>query len=275
MADLNPPSVTSTASDPRPPEPALRKGPEQLQLALILALAFVLNLVLGSILELLHLRWGLILSQTLFIAGPAILALRLFYLDPRAVLPVRRPSLAAVGATLVGTAGLNHLLNLAGEWQERFFPTPEAIRSFFEAQFIYRGPVDFVLLIIVFAIVPAICEETLFRGFVLAGFARIFESGPIGITLTALVFAVFHLDPWRFIGVFLLGLFLGFLARATGSLLPSMLCHAMNNVLSISQVALSRDASGTVGTLWSVAAAGGCVALAVVLLRPGRPTRML
>src|SRR6266446_4235730 len=132
MADLNPPTVTSTLSDPRPLEPALRKGPEQFQLALILALAFVLNLVLGSILELLHLRWGLILSQTLFIAGPAILALRLFYLDPRAVLPIRRPSLAALGATLVGTAGLNHLLNLAGEWQERFFPTPEAIRSFFE-----------------------------------------------------------------------------------------------------------------------------------------------
>jgi membrane protease YdiL (CAAX protease family) len=275
MTDLDHPPALPPPGEPRLVEAGLRRGPEQFQLALVLALAFVLNFVLGSILELLHLRWGLVLSEALFIAGPAILALRLFYLDPRAILPLRRPSVAALAATLLGTAGLNHLLSLAGDWQESFFPTPEALRSFFEAQFLYRGPVDFALLIVVFAIVPAICEEALFRGFVLAGFARIFESGPAGITLTALVFAVFHLDPWRFVGLFVLGLFLGFLVRATGSLLPAILGHAVNNTLSIAQVALGRDAGHAAGAHWSAAAAGGCVVAAVVVLRARRSDRML
>ncbi len=236
-------------------------------MALILVLAFVLNLVFGTVLELLHLRWGLVLSQMLFIAAPVLVGLRLFYLDPRAILPLRRPSLLVLGATLLGTAGLNHLLNLAGSWQERFFPMPETIRSFFESQFVYRGPLDFTLLLMAFAIVPAICEEALFRGFVQAGFVQIFESPPVGILLTSLVFAAFHLDPWRFGGVLVLGLFLGFLAHRTGSLLPAILCHGLNNVLSIAQAAFSGDDTGSEGTLWSVAASLALVAISVALLR--------
>ena len=50
-------------------------------MALILILAFLLNLVFGTLLELFNLRWGLVFSQALFIAGPVFVALRLFYLD--------------------------------------------------------------------------------------------------------------------------------------------------------------------------------------------------
>ena len=148
------------------------------------------------------------------------------------------------------------------------FPTPEAVRAFFETQFVYRGPLDFALLLVAFAIVPAICEEILFRGFVQAGFIRIFESVPAGIALTALVFAVFHLDPWRFGGVLILGLFLGFLAHRSGSLVPPVVAHALNNTLSIVLTAATGRSDAEDGEAWMLVAALAFVAVALGLLWP-------
>ena len=236
---------------PAPPPGAsarrLRRAPEQREMALILGLAFFLNLFPGSLLQWLHFRWGLLLTQTLFIAGPAVLAIRWFYLDGRVVLRLRRPSLAALGGTALATAGLNHLLNLAGAWQDRVFPMPEALRVLWEGLLAYHGPRDFALLILLFGVVPAICEEILFRGFLQAGFVQVLESPAKGIALTALVFAGFHLDPWRFPTLLVLSLFLGYLAHATGSLAPPILAHALNNVMSISLADASGQGSGALG----------------------------
>ena len=239
-------------------------------MALVGGLAFFLNLFPGTILQLAHARWGLVLTQALFIAGPSLMARRWFYLDRRGVLPLRRPGAWALVGTAVGTVALNHLLTLAGAWQERIAPTPGPIRHLFENLFVYRGPGDYALLLVAFAVIPAVCEEILFRGFLQAGFLQLFESAPKGIVVTALVFAVFHLDPWRFLGVLLLGIFLGFVAHRTGSLIPAMVAHALNNLLSILQVREAFDPSLRPGSLWSVAAGLVVLGLSVrMLLRAG------
>jgi sodium transport system permease protein len=247
---------------------AVRHAPELREMALIGGLAFFLNLFPGTLLQILHLRWGLVLTQALFIATPVLLGLRWFYLDSQAVLPCRRPPSRSLLATVLGTTGLNHLLTLAGAWQETIVPTPESVRAFFEGLFVYHGPVDFVLLLLTFAVVPAICEEVLFRGFLQTGLVRLLGSVPKGIAASSLIFAAFHLDPWRFPGILVLGLFLGFLAHGSGSLIPAILAHALNNVLSIS-AAVAADAGLDYpgGAVWSVAASALAVAVAAWLLR--------
>jgi len=257
---MMPPGDSSTTSRTLAP-PTLRNAPEQREMALTLGLAFFLNLAIGTLLEILHLRLGLVAAQILFIAGPAMAAVRWFYLDPRVVLPLGVPGGRGFAAAILGTLGLNYLLNIIGAWQEQIFPTPEAIRVFFSAQFTYRGPLDFAGILIAFAVVPALCEEILFRGFLQSGLVRLFESRPVGVAITALVFALFHLDPWRFTGVLVLGLFLGALAQRTGSLLPGMLAHALNNILSIT---LASWGGPDGGAPVSIAAAG--LALLLILL---------
>jgi len=247
---------------------AVRHAPELREMALIGGLAFFLNLFPGTLLQILNLRWGLVLTQALFIAAPVLLALRWFYLDRKTVLPWRRPPPWSLLATVLGTTGLNHILTLAGAWQERIIPTPESVRTFFEDLFVYHGAVDFVLLLLTFAVVPAICEELLFRGFLQAGLVRLLGSAPKGIAVSSLIFAAFHLDPWRFPGILVLGLFLGILAHRSGSLIPAVLAHALNNVLSIS-AAVASDAGldDPGGAAWPVAASALAVAVAAWLLR--------
>src|SRR5439155_7328731 len=169
----------------------------------------------------LNTRWGMVITQILFIAGPAGLAARWFYIDRRAIVPLRRPNAGALLATLTGTAALNYLLTVAGEWQERIIPTPEPVRQLFQDLFVYRGLADHLLVLVVFAVIPAVCEEILFRGFLQTGLIRLFESAPKGIAVTGFIFAAFHLNPWIFPGVLVLGAFLGFLVYSTGSLVPA------------------------------------------------------
>jgi len=274
-------TIETPPDDPDPPQPAssgdaaparaarfLRRAPERREIALTLGLVLLLNIP-GGFLQLANLRWGLLATQILFIAAPVFLAIRLFYLDPRAVLPLRWPGPALLAGAALGIAGLNHFLNYALLWQDRYFPLPGLWQGLFEDLAAYDGPADFVLLLVLVGVVPAVCEELLFRGFVQAGLLREFESAPKAIVVGALVFAGFHLNPWRLLVLLVIGLYLGFLAQRSASLLPAMLAHALNNVLSMSLAELP-DAwrEPLVLSSWSHAGAAGCLIAAALLLGP-------
>ena len=259
---------TAPSPETSPPQP-LRTAPARRELVLVLGFAFFLYLTLGTGLELLSPRLGVLATQGLAIALPAIAAVRLFYLDPRAVLPFGRPEGRTLAAAVLGAACLNHLLGIYGAWQERFSPTPDAIRDLFADLLQARSPLEFALVLLFFACVPALCEELLFRGFVQAGVMRQVASRGAGLAIGALLFAVFHLDPWRFTGVFVLGLFFGWLRLRSGSLWPGVVAHAVNNALSIG---LARagwlSEARAPGSAWTaLLAAAGCVA-AIALTRP-------
>src|SRR2546425_1229615 len=259
-------------SDPAPPRPPasgsaapvpvsrfLRRSPERREIALTLGLVLLLNIP-GGFLQLTDLRWGLLVTQILCIAAPVFLAISLFYLDARAVLPLRWPRPASLAGAALGIVGLNHFLNDALVWQDRVFPLPGLWQRLFEELAAYDGPADFVLLLLLVGVVPAVCEELLFRGFVQAGLMREFESAPKAIVVGALVFAGFHLNPWRFSVLLVIGLYLGFLVQRTGSLLPAMLAHALNNVLSISLAVLANAGRELlVQSSWSHAGAAACL----------------
>jgi len=53
------------------------------------------------------------------------------------------------------------------------------------------------------------------------------------VIISALLFVLFHLDPFRFVPAFLLGLLLGYLTVRSGSIVNSMLSHMINNGLAL------------------------------------------
>ncbi len=262
------PAAPAAAATFRRPVRALRRAPERLEVALILGLVLLLNYLPGGLLQIASLRWGILVTQIFFIAAPVFLGIRWFYLDRRAVLPLVRPAGRALAGAVLGAMGLNHVLNYAVLWQDRFFPLPELWRTLFEALGSFDGPLDFLLLLLLLGVVPGVCEEILFRGFVHAGLRQTFESGTTAIVVGALVFAGFHLNPWRFDVLLIIGLYLGYLVQRTGSLVPSMVAHALINILSVTLAALGDEAqSAVVQSPWSHALACVCLAGAALLLR--------
>jgi len=96
---------------------------------------------------------------------------------------------------------------------------------------------------LVIVILPAVAEELFFRGWVLAAFAgdRPTRGRAVAaVLLQAAAFAAFHLLPERMPQTFLLGLVLGWLTLATGSILPAILAHAAHNAVPL--VLLTRAA---------------------------------
>jgi uncharacterized protein len=116
----------------------------------------------------------------------------------------------------------------------------------------------------------AFCEEFLFRGVVQQGLSAGGAHPAEAIFRTALVFALFHLNPVSLVALLELGLFFGFLYHRTGSLVPSMVAHATQNATALGIYFLARDipeANGELGAEKVVGMAGmGIIVLAMLFL---------
>jgi sodium transport system permease protein len=86
------------------------------------------------------------------------------------------------------------------------------------------------------AVLPAVCEELLFRGWTLAAFAgRQRTAGRVAMAVLAqaFLFAVAHVLPERMPQTFALGAVLGWVTITTGSLLPAIVGHLVHNSMPL------------------------------------------
>ena len=86
----------------------------------------------------------------------------------------------------------------------------------------------------IFAIAVAgpILEELLFRGAVEKLLLQQYTPAK-AILFSALIFGVFHLNPAQIVPAFFMGLMLGWMYYKTGSLIPCIVVHILNNSLSV------------------------------------------
>jgi len=114
------------------------------------------------------------------------------------------------------------------------------------------------------ALVPAICEELLFRGWVQSALIGAWPGrGRLlaGVVAQAACFAVFHLLPERMPQTFALGLVAGILTLATRSLLPAIACHVAHNSMPLAMLWLAGGLSDTARSLPAAAEAATAVSL--------------
>lgn len=92
------------------------------------------------------------------------------------------------------------------------------------------GGMELFVQFLVLCVMPAIAEELFFRG-ALQGLLRPCGSAA-AIFGPALLFALLHLDPIQGLTALVCGIFLGWLAERSGSILPGILLHFTNNCLA-------------------------------------------
>lgn len=84
-----------------------------------------------------------------------------------------------------------------------------------------------VVLLVVFAVLPAVVEEIAFRGALQRALTR--HAGFHAVWVSALVFSLFHGSFARTLPTFLVGALAGAVAYRAGSTLPAMLVHVAHN----------------------------------------------
>lgn len=140
---------------------------------------------------------------------------------------------ALVGGVLLGASlwPTAHEIFLLSEWLKLTslsngkIAAAEAILNQFKS-------VPLGVILTTLALVPAVCEELCFRGFVF-GALRTRLTGLWTVVLSAVLFGVFHevLSGGRLLPSTFIGLALGFVRLRSGSVLPGMLLHVIHNCL--------------------------------------------
>ncbi|MBR2752427.1 MAG: CPBP family intramembrane metalloprotease, partial [Lachnospiraceae bacterium] len=91
---------------------------------------------------------------------------------------------------------------------------------------------SFPMAILVIAILPAVCEEILFRGPILRSLEFI-KIPALIIVVDGLIFAAAHLSFIKMIPITILGIYLAYLVYSSGNMFYSMFVHFINNSLSV------------------------------------------
>lgn len=90
-----------------------------------------------------------------------------------------------------------------------------------------------------------IVEEVLFRGIILGGLLA-YKSKYQAAIWSVILFFIHYLNPWQFPLTFTLGLVLVWWFIQTGSLLPCLLGHALNNFLAVTLARLGIPGFGKI-----------------------------
>ena len=91
--------------------------------------------------------------------------------------------------------------------------------------------VAFPVMLFFMAVVPAFCEETLFRGVVYGGYRKHGDKF-VAVLLSGFLFGIMHMNLNQALYAFAIGILLALLFEATDSIFPTMLFHFVYNAQS-------------------------------------------
>ncbi len=122
--------------------------------------------------------------------------------------------------------------------------------------------------ILVIALLPAVFEETLFRGVLFGSMERSGWGTLSSVLISGALFSLFHGNPEQTIYQFLCGMSFALLAQRAGSILPGMLAHFANNalILTLESCGVALDALPVGGAAALYAVSGACLIGSVLFL---------
>ncbi len=227
---------------------------------LVFSVALVLAFYASLSLEGRKLPIVLLVTQVGFFLLPALAVAWSKGYGWRPTFSLRPLGLAGVaGCILIGVSAWT----VGGGLLIRVLPPPESLVKALEKLLVLDDKSAPLWQVWVFiAVLPAVCEEMLFRGLILSGF-RSMGKWP-AIVATGLLFGLAHASIYRLLPTLFLGIVFGWVVWRTGSVLAGMICHMLNNGL-MATLAHSRELVRKWGLMdaaylpWTVIALGSLV----------------
>jgi len=99
---------------------------------------------------------------------------------------------------------------------------------------------DYILSLLMLAILPAMFEETIFRGGLQNLLSRWWKMPIFSIVVTAVIFSIVHGSYFGFLSRAVLGFLLGWMYYRTGNIWLNIIAHAANNAFAVTAIYLMR-----------------------------------
>jgi uncharacterized protein len=138
---------------------------------------------------------------------------------------------------IVGTLGeIWHQIPFPKNWQAQFKAAEEAYNKQMQVMARMNGVGDYILSILIVALLPAVFEEAIFRGALQNLLSRWIKAPVWAIVITAIIFSAVHGSYDGFVPRFVLGFILGWLFYRTGNIWINIAAHFLNNAIGITML---------------------------------------
>lgn len=213
----------------------IKKGsiPSIQESILIMVVALLLMVYVGGMISTsAPLSVGLIVQQAFIGVLPLLAA---FYIksDMKNVFSLHMPSPKnLLGAVVLGIGGI--CLNLVvSSLLSMVFPSGSEDVN--EQYMQILDGVSFVPALALMALLPAVCEELMFRGYMFTAFKNRLSLSR-AILFVSLLFGISHMSMIKIIPTALLGVALAYMVHKSGSILTSSLVHFVNNAFAVTML---------------------------------------
>jgi sodium transport system permease protein len=169
-------------------------------------------------------------TQLVVIATPALLMTIMLTRSPRQTLLLFVPPWWGVPVAGMLAVLIHPVASALQRLVLQLYPVSSELAG--ELSKLISGEDDLWLSLLVLALVPAICEELAFRGFILSGLRRMGHKWR-AIAVASVLFGLSHAVIQQSLIATLVGLVIGCIAVQTGSLLPAIIFHAVHNAIAV------------------------------------------
>ncbi|MBM4093771.1 MAG: CPBP family intramembrane metalloprotease, partial [Planctomycetes bacterium] len=185
------------------------------------------------------------LTLVVLVALPALLLTMALTRSPRATLLLTPPRGSAVLMAALLAVALHPVAMLVSQGVQWLYPIHDEVRrQMGDVHKVIAGAPNIWYILGLLALVPAVCEELAFRGFILSGL-RHTGSKWTAILLSSAFFGLTHGILQQSISAALVGAVIGYVAVHAGSLLPCITFHLVYNSLTL---LIGFQVAGNTGT---------------------------
>ncbi|WP_303006380.1 ABC transporter permease subunit/CPBP intramembrane protease [Romboutsia ilealis] len=197
--------------------------------AILYAVGLVLLIYVGSLVQLKFKMAGLAMTQVMIICLPLLFA---YYIktDFKKTFSLRKINLKQILGGIVIWMGGFVLINLITQITLYLFPQNMEVAEALTDAIIIKD--NLVLNLAIVALMPAICEEIFFRGFIFTSFKGK-SSSKIAIITSGILFGFMHMDFLRIIPTSILGIIFAYTVYKSESIFIAMILHFINNSIAV------------------------------------------
>lgn len=251
----------------------IKKGslPSVQESLLIMVVALLLMVYAGGIVSTAaSFQIGLVVQQA-FIGILPILAAFYIKADMKKTFSLKLPRFKdLIGAIIFGVGGICLNLVVSSLLSAAF---PSGAEGMNEQYMQILDGVSFGQGLLLMVLLPAVCEEIMFRGYMFTAFKNRISLTK-AIVIVSLLFGVSHMSIIKILPTALLGVVLAYAIHKSESIVTSSLIHFANNALAVvmmfygTEVAFLNDEAMTVPMLVTMGVVAAiCIPVGVLLLR--------
>ncbi|MFT5370040.1 MAG: membrane protease YdiL (CAAX protease family) [Candidatus Latescibacterota bacterium] len=146
------------------------------------------------------------------------------------IVPLKGVSWHLLFPLVLSIVGLLIVISELGNVVMYVIPMPDMLQNVFQE--LLGKKTSYISAFFIAVVQAPLTEEVFFRGIILTGLLAHCSQSK-AIVWSAFLFAAFHMNPWQFPTAFLLGLAFAWWVIQTGSLLPAIVGHALNNFFAV------------------------------------------